>query len=210
MPNTLGCIDCTHIPLRAPSENEHTFVNRKGRHTMNIQAIVDSKMRFLNVVAKWPGSTHDAFIWESCNVLEDFRMGRMPAGWLLGDSGYPLQPWLLTPVANPNTQSERRFNSSLSRTRVCVEQAFGLLKSRFRCLDLSGGSLCYDPLRVCKITISCCVLHNICIARNIQPPDNIVNMVLDQDDAPFPDFGDNRHAERGQQIRRHLIDTWFT
>nr|XP_054774279.1 putative nuclease HARBI1 [Lytechinus pictus] len=39
MPNTLGCIDCTHIAIRAPKENEHLYVNRKGRHSINMQAI---------------------------------------------------------------------------------------------------------------------------------------------------------------------------
>ncbi|XP_072166468.1 putative nuclease HARBI1 [Diadema setosum] len=147
MPNTLGCIDCTHIGIRSPKDNEHAYVNRKGRHTMNVQAMVDSDLHFLNVVARSPGSTHDSYIWDNCRLRDEFREGRMPSGWLLGDSGYPLQPWLLTPILRPQNDSEERYNRSLVHTRVCVERAIGVLKARFRCLDDSGGVLCYPVNR---------------------------------------------------------------
>ncbi|XP_041461458.1 putative nuclease HARBI1 [Lytechinus variegatus] len=206
MPNTIGCIDCTHVYIRAPRENENIYVNRKNRHSINVQGIVDSKMRFVNVVAKWPGSSHDSYIWETSNVLNDFRMGRMPPGWLLGDSGYPTQPWLMTPLTNPQSPAEQRFNSSLTRTRVCVERAFGILKSRFRCLDMTGGSLCYEPSRVCKIILSCCVLHNICIDRGIPPPNDVPH-VVQQPDEDHHDRVDD--MQTGQEVRRNLINTWF-
>ena len=38
----------------------------------------------MNVVARWPGSSHDAFIWDNSLVYDEFREGRMPSGWLLG------------------------------------------------------------------------------------------------------------------------------
>lgn len=36
-PNVLGCIDCTHIRLKKPNNNEADFVNRKGYHSLNVQ-----------------------------------------------------------------------------------------------------------------------------------------------------------------------------
>ena len=62
-PLVLGCIDGSHVPIIAPSENEEIYVNRKNEHSINIQAICDNDLKFIDVVAKWPGSTHDAFIW---------------------------------------------------------------------------------------------------------------------------------------------------
>ncbi len=41
MPGDVGCIDGTHIRISSPSENEADFVNRKGFHSINVQAICE-------------------------------------------------------------------------------------------------------------------------------------------------------------------------
>ncbi len=38
-PGVFGCIDGTHVRKQAPSDNEPTYVNRKGWHSINVQAI---------------------------------------------------------------------------------------------------------------------------------------------------------------------------
>ena len=83
-PNVIGAIDCTHIPIKSPSSNEEAYVNRKGVHTINVQAVCDANMRLLDIVAKWPGSTHDSFIWRSSNLHQLFEYGHLQGGWLLG------------------------------------------------------------------------------------------------------------------------------
>ncbi|PZR02915.1 MAG: hypothetical protein DI539_27250 [Flavobacterium psychrophilum] len=57
-------------------------------------------------------------------------------GNILGDSGYGLRDWLLTPVRNEDRAStaERRYNRQHRRTRVIIEQAFGRLKMDWRVL----------------------------------------------------------------------------
>ena len=40
-PGVIRCIDCTHIDIQAPRINESDFANRKGYHSLNVQAIRD-------------------------------------------------------------------------------------------------------------------------------------------------------------------------
>lgn len=174
-PNVIGAIDGTHIRIKSPSLDEHLYVNRKNYHSINVQAVCDSKLRFMNIVAKWPGSTHDSFILENSALKDMFERGAIPEGWLLGDSGYPLRPWLLTPVLNPTTRPEERYNASHIRTRNTVERSFGVLKSRFRCLDTSGGSLFYSPTKACRVTVAVAVLHNMCINNGVPIPADCVD-----------------------------------
>ena len=84
-PNVVGCIDCTYVRIKAPSEAEDAYVNRKGVHTVNIQAVCDAEMKVLNVVTKWPGSAHNAFIWHNSSLQYLFENGHVQGGWLLGN-----------------------------------------------------------------------------------------------------------------------------
>lgn len=60
MPMCAGAIDGTHIPILAPEESHLVYVNRKGYHSIIMQAVVDSNYLFRDVVIGWPGSVHDA------------------------------------------------------------------------------------------------------------------------------------------------------
>ncbi|KAL6473467.1 hypothetical protein MHYP_G00170280 [Metynnis hypsauchen] len=160
-PNVIGAIGCTHTAIKAPSEEEFADVNRKHFHSINVQIICDAKMCLTNVAARWPGSTQDSYILTNSMVGIRLQAGRVRDGWLLGDSGYALQTWLTTPLCNPQTDQERRYNSLQSRTRSVVERAIGQLKDRWRCLDRTGGMLLYRPEKVCRIVRACGVLHNV-------------------------------------------------
>ncbi|KAK0139419.1 putative nuclease HARBI1 [Merluccius polli] len=46
-------------------------------------------------------------------------------------------------------------------------RAIGQLKSRWRCLDRSGGLLLYHPEKVCRIVQACGVLHNIAHSHGV-------------------------------------------
>ncbi|XP_060601628.1 putative nuclease HARBI1 [Ruditapes philippinarum] len=130
IPNTVGAIDGTLIPIVTPSENEEVYVCRKGFHGINVQATVDHKVRFTDMVSKWPGSTHDSSIFENSSLK--VHLERNQIGHLLGDSGYALKKHLLTPLLNPSNQMQSDYNKAHSSGRMVVERAFGMLKSRFR------------------------------------------------------------------------------
>ena len=57
--------------------------------------------KFLNIVAKWPGSTHDSHIFRTLVIGLSLEGTTLQDGVLLGDSGYPCLPDLITPYPNP-------------------------------------------------------------------------------------------------------------
>jgi len=92
-------------------------------------------------VAKWPGSNHDSFILLTSAIHDKFERGKFGYSWLLGDSGYPLMPWLITPITTSYTPAKRKFNVLHRKTCCLVERAFHVLKSRWKILDHTRGSL---------------------------------------------------------------------
>lgn len=208
-PRVIGAIDCTHIRIRdPPSADSIAYVNRKGYHSMNVQAICDANGKYTNVVARWCGSTHDSFIlrnselWhaiEGKNLCPEY----LPTGAvILGDSGYPCRPWLLTPVANPETHAEMQFNIAHRRTRIVVEQSFGRLKRQWNIL--------HEGLRVPvatapKLISVCFMLRNIAIDRNLLEDNE--NEIAGDDD----NLGDDNAAvtRTGGDRRQEFITRYF-
>ena len=69
-------------------------------------------------MSKWPGSTHDSLILENSALKNMFKTGGIAEGWLLGDSGYPLRLWFLTPVVNPTTEAEENTIEVTSKHEI--------------------------------------------------------------------------------------------
>ncbi|TMW45622.1 hypothetical protein DOY81_009298, partial [Sarcophaga bullata] len=108
-----GSVDETHFGLQKPP-NDHMFFNREGFHSLNSMIICDHKHYILAINSKYDGTAHDSFVWkesEERNFLEqEYKKGSRNF-WLIGDSGYPCEPWLLTPYRNPPENSlESNFN----------------------------------------------------------------------------------------------------
>lgn len=139
IPNVLGCIDGSLVPIKSPSQHEEAYVCRKGFHAINVQCVCTHDLRFTNIVARWPGSTHDAFIWSNCELKDQLQRGIGNGGYLLGDQAYPLRPFLLTPVRNPQDEAERLYNAHHRRARTIIEQTFARWKMRWLCLNREGN-----------------------------------------------------------------------
>lgn len=69
-PDVIGAIDCIHVAILKPAQEEHNFINRKGYHSLNVQIICDSNLKILNVNSNYAGSSHDSFIWSQSGVRE--------------------------------------------------------------------------------------------------------------------------------------------
>ncbi|ROL47356.1 Protein ALP1-like [Anabarilius grahami] len=201
-PNVLGAVDGTHVAIKAPSDDEELYVNRKNFHSVNALIVCDASLKITNLGLM----THDPFILTTSALCQQFSEGQIPDGWLLGDSGYPLRPWLMTPILHPASEAHDRSNRAQRKTRGVVERCTGVLKSRFRCTDHSGGVLLYTPERACQITAAVCVVHNICQMHRV-PLLNIPE-APDEPDEPLRDVANPSNS--GLQARNNLKARRFT
>ncbi|XP_050339006.1 putative nuclease HARBI1 [Bactrocera neohumeralis] len=192
--STIGAIDCTYIAIIAPPSNNverplNLYLNRKAFYSINVEAVCDHRLRFTFINAKFPGATYDSGIWATSDLREDLirqhtntSEQQRRESWLLGDQGYPLEPWLLTPVGTPNTHKEQKYNKLHGSARNCIERAFGVLKSRFRCL------------------LKHRVLHYSGITFN-----EIDDGVAEDFDSPINDYNSSQYVREGERTRSRYI-----
>lgn len=81
----------------------------------------------------------------------------------------------MTPYSNPAPGSEAEsYNAAHSRARVLIENTFGRLKNRWRCV-CKDRVLHYKPDKCAKIITACSVLHNMSIDYKVPCPENPMN-----------------------------------
>ncbi|XP_064489443.1 putative nuclease HARBI1 [Ornithodoros turicata] len=220
LPGVIGCIDGTLVCVTAPSESsgqyqKSAFFCRKQYFALNAMVVCDSSMTITSLDCSFSGGTHDAYVWRHSELREELRSTHSSnvRKYLLGDSGYPLEPWLLTPLPGEQEPStpEARYGSRHRRARSTVERCIGLLKARFRCLQRYRG-LHYSPHRASNIVVACAVLHNICMHWRAPPADAQGEDDLEDGEAsedstshPVPPRETDTY-EAGAAVRAQLID----
>ena len=171
-PNVVGAIDGSHIEICAPTTNAADYFNRNRYYSLVLQGISDANQKFIHIATGFPGSIHDSRILRMCQIYDLAESGDILKNpikdlgnirvrpFLIGDPAYALTDWLMKPYPSQNiSRSEQKFNRNLSRARVVIEQAFGKLKGRWRCLH----KILEDDVKGCVHVIeACCILHNIC------------------------------------------------
>ncbi|XP_041435663.1 putative nuclease HARBI1 isoform X2 [Xenopus laevis] len=203
-PNVMGVIDCTHVALSPPTED--IYRNSKNFHSLNVQMVCAADMRILNLVAGYPGSTHDSYILKHSSLHSILTSENLPKGWILGDDAYPLTEYLLTPVKDAKTKAEEQYNAAHKLAHSIIERTFGSIKSRFRCLDRSGGVLQYSPEKGAQIILACCILHNLAVSRNLHVD------ILDDLEAPppVPPVAEQDKTQAAKRTRIRVINQYFT
>ncbi|CAI6370113.1 unnamed protein product [Macrosiphum euphorbiae] len=215
----IGAIDCTYINILASKDHEEAFVNHHGNHSLNVQAAVSPKLKILNINARYPGARNDSYIWSTSPIRRamefHYNKGERHT-WLIGDSGYPLEPWLMTPLPHYR-EGTRQFKYTMKhcKARNIVERFFGVFKSVWRCLYYQRV-LMYAPDMAGKIVNACAVLHNMRIHYRIPiDVENIENG--NNDEYAIRNFQQNEDeiAERGgpravaMRIQKQILQNWF-
>ncbi|KAG6765316.1 hypothetical protein POTOM_029347 [Populus tomentosa] len=176
LPNCCGSIDTTHIVMTLPTvdRSNDVWIDREKNHSMLLQAIVDPDMRFRDVIVGYPGSLSDALVLQNSSFFKLSEEGKRLNGkkielqegmelgeYIIGDSGFPLLSWLLTPYQNALSDHQAEFNKRHSETQVVAQIALARLKEMWRIIH--GVMWLPDKNRLPRIIFVCCLLHNIVI-----------------------------------------------
>ncbi|KAG5847057.1 hypothetical protein ANANG_G00121760, partial [Anguilla anguilla] len=120
---------------------------------INTQVVFDADCNILDVVSKWPGSTHDARILNKSGMQQLFDRNIVPPGChLLGHKGYPQRRWLLTPFPRPQPGAQQNYNRAHRCTRSVVERGIDQWKRRFHVLH---GEIRQTPQKASNIIMAC-------------------------------------------------------
>lgn len=181
LPNCLGAIDGKHIPIRKPHGAGSQFFNYKRFHSIILMATVDASYKFISIDVGGAGSEGDANVFRRTYlgemIIRDDIELNLPSDapirnynmsfYFVADDAFPLSKRLIKPYTP--TRSNRRLsdeevicNYRISRARRCVENAFGILSAKWRCIDRTFHS---QPDKVKQIVSACCLLHNFMLNR---------------------------------------------
>lgn len=122
-------------------------------------------MLFIDIYTGEPGSLHDYNLYKKSDfyaAIQRQQIHFFNNSHLIGDLAYKLDTNLLVGFKDNGhlTLREKNFNVILSKIRVRIENAFALLKGRFR--KLKFLETVRPDLSVLNI-MSSCILHNICV-----------------------------------------------
>lgn len=73
-PGVIGAIDGSHIPIKAPQICPENYVNRKGFYSIILQAVCNDQMLFTDAYVGWPGSVHDARVFNNSDLLRGIEI----------------------------------------------------------------------------------------------------------------------------------------
>ncbi|KAE9609752.1 hypothetical protein Lal_00006144 [Lupinus albus] len=193
LPNCFGVLGLATFAI------DHELLGKNG--FLMVQALVDSEGRFLDVSAGWPSTMKPETILHQSKLyvgVEDSKEllqgpcykisdGCLIPQYILGDSCFPLLPWLLTPYNRVNEEdsfssAERAFNCAHGNAMGLVGDAFVRLRARWQLLSRARKwkQECVEYLPF--VIVTGCLLHNFLIKCNEPMPDKDVSCVEKQGD----------------------------
>ncbi|XP_049871942.1 putative nuclease HARBI1 [Pectinophora gossypiella] len=169
VPNVVGCIECMHVPIAKPDEDQKGHFN-KSYHSKKVQIICDSDLMILSVDPSPGSSTHDGILERHAVKVDLVSLNQTEQCWLIGGPYYSLKPYLMTPIPKIPKKSpvspEKYYNSMHSQVHSAATDTLKHLKTRWKCLQATCNKQ-FDPATVSMMIVACCILHNMCNRRGL-------------------------------------------
>ncbi|KAL3680917.1 hypothetical protein R1sor_023873 [Riccia sorocarpa] len=190
IPNVVGSLYTTHIPIIAPKINvgayfnkRHTDRNQRTSYSITLQGVVNLRGSFTDVCIGWPGSMSDDRVLQNSALYQKGSSGTLQGSWVVGGVGYPLLDWLLVPYSHVDLSwAQHALNERLMEIQKIGKGAFSRLKGRWKFLQRRTEVKLQELPAVLG---ACCVLHNVCEQHGEGfDPDLSYEVV---DDAMFPE-----------------------
>lgn len=188
LPHCFAYADGTEIPLsEQPTLDPVSYFSRNSQYAIKLQSVIDHHLVLRQLNVGYPGSVHDARIYNNCRLSTSPQNYFSEHQYLAADSAYKLRTTVMTPFRKNATtlNRERReaFNKYFSSFRVRIEHFYGILKEIFPCLynlnvrihDETSHRIACDWVRVC------CILYNI-LRPHIDLSDYVVNVNSNEED----------------------------
>lgn len=161
-PNCVGSIDGKHVVIQCPPNSNSLYYNYKGTFSIVLMAMADHDYNFTFIDIGSYGSISDGGIFGKSalyKAIEQNKLNLPETSVILGDEAFPLRRYLMKPYPRSKRLSyeQKIFNYRLCRARRIIENAFGILSSRFR---VFRSQILLHPTKVVKVVKAACALHN--------------------------------------------------
>lgn len=197
-----GSIDGKHIAIERPKNSGSDYFNYNKFYSVVLLGVVNANYEFMFVDVGKNGRAGDAGVINETSFYQKLLartlnvpqpelppQGRVRLPYtFIADDAFALSPFLMKPYTHEtNNVDERIFNYRLSRARRVVENAFGILSSRFRVLKTT---IALEPCKVEDIVLACCTLHNFHSShcKNLYTPPGFVDYETVETGKVVPDF----------------------
>ena len=174
LPHVMGALDGKHVRITCPSKSGSLYWNYKNFYSIVLFGMVDADYCFRYVDVGAEGRASDSTLWKYCSMYDDLGKEGNPLGvpapspfpgyrgnlpyYFVADDAFEMSENLMKPFPSAKLSFVQRiFNYRLSRARRIVENAFGILATRFRILR---REIEMEPENASVVVMACVVLHN--------------------------------------------------
>lgn len=221
LPHCIGAIDGKHVAIKKPSNSGSKYYNYKHFYSIVLQAVVDAKLKFIDINVGGYGHQHDATTLRNSSFYAGWKQNRiqipeddelpytqtMAPYFFIADGAYPIEKHLMKPYPGKNlSQDQKNYNKRLSKARATVECSFGRLCQKWR---IFSTTIQQRPEKAELIVKAACILHNVIIDKEGHSIDAAARCQDDEtvvDEAP-PALEENEREDvtrEGQRVRNIL------